>query len=136
MRDDLGRVICHHGRIIACLECGEDYEREINSPAIELPDKHPLRIRAEKAEAERDTLAAEVERLRAQTTWQPIETGPEDDVAWVCIPNGRPERAFYAQDERGGWNWCDADDGTKLKPQPTLWCPFIVPPAPVERREE
>ena len=44
-----------------CNECGEDYADELNRPSqpvIELPDKHPLRIRAEQAERERDQLRA------------------------------------------------------------------------------
>ncbi len=58
IRDDLGRVVCHHGRHFNCNECGDEYEAEINAPRIELPDKHPFRIRAEKAEKERDQLRA------------------------------------------------------------------------------
>lgn len=33
MRDELGRVLCPHGRIMACAECGDDYERELQGPA-------------------------------------------------------------------------------------------------------
>ncbi len=32
-RDDLGRVLCCHGRPIMCNECGEDYATELNQPA-------------------------------------------------------------------------------------------------------
>lgn len=55
-RDSLGNVLCWHGRPFACIECGEEYARELDAPVIELPEKHPLRIRAEKAEAQRDRL--------------------------------------------------------------------------------
>lgn len=60
-RDALGNVLCCHGRPFRCAECGEDYAAELNrprQPVIELPDKHPLRIRAEKAERERGQLRA------------------------------------------------------------------------------
>lgn len=55
-RDDLGNVLCCHGRPFSCVECGEEYAAEIDAPVCTLPDKHPLRIRAEEAEAQRDKL--------------------------------------------------------------------------------
>ncbi len=32
-RDEIGRVLCCHGRPIACNECGEDYASELDGPA-------------------------------------------------------------------------------------------------------
>jgi hypothetical protein len=33
MRDSDGFVLCHHGRPIRCLECGDEYEAELDKPA-------------------------------------------------------------------------------------------------------
>ncbi len=84
---------------------------------------------------QRDQAEAELSRLRAERTWQPIETAPEDDIAWVALPNDKVARAFYAQAKHGGWYWCDADDGTRLKPQPTHWTPYVVPSPPGASQE-
>jgi hypothetical protein len=32
-RDELGNVLCHHGRPFSCIECGEEYAQEIKRPA-------------------------------------------------------------------------------------------------------
>ena len=72
-RDEHGRVLCCHGRPFVCLECGEDYARELNHPVIKLPDKHPLRIRAEKAERERDLIRAALVGLVGVTTREELE---------------------------------------------------------------
>lgn len=40
-RDDLGRVLCCHGRPMMCLECGEDYAAELNQPRAAALDAAP-----------------------------------------------------------------------------------------------
>jgi hypothetical protein len=37
LRDDIGRVLCCHGRPMTCLECGEEYAAELEKPAEPTP---------------------------------------------------------------------------------------------------
>ncbi len=72
-RDDLGRVLCCHGRPMMCAECGEEYAADLNHPTIELPEKHPLRIRAEKAERDREVLRTALVGLVGASTQDELE---------------------------------------------------------------
>lgn len=38
-RDEIGRVLCCHGRPIQCYECGEDYAAELNAPTPAAPSR-------------------------------------------------------------------------------------------------
>lgn len=77
-----------------------------------------------------DVVTEERDRLRAQTTWQPIETAKEYAGLMFLYRPGLPLRDRIAI--RRPEDWC----GEKCCPsaKPTHWQP--LPPAPVERREE
>ena len=37
VRDELDRVLCPHGRPMICMECGDEYARELDGPASGAP---------------------------------------------------------------------------------------------------
>lgn len=79
----------------------------------------------------------EIQKLRAASNWQPIETAPKQRVVllWALTDeetgNWKMATGFWMpgyRDEPGEWEW----DGRRLKPydvQPTHWMPLPEPPA-------
>lgn len=96
-----------------------------------------------KAEAERDALQAEVDRLRAAQAWQPIETAPKDGTWFVIWTHGEPEVGrynpvksakyepvdgtdFYKKSEFCVYDW----DGFNNFGNASHWMPLPTPPTP------
>lgn len=63
VRDEYDRVLCPHGRPMACLECGEDYARAVTTPARTACDDCLDERR--RLAAQRDELLAALKGLRA-----------------------------------------------------------------------
>ncbi|CAB4199921.1 Domain of unknown function DUF551 [uncultured Caudovirales phage] len=80
------------------------------------------------------TAAAEIERLRALTKWQPIETAPRDGtrvlIGWAgCYPSRNHVRIARFAVPVGYKNrgWTD-DDNEGRCITPTHWMPLPKPP--------
>jgi hypothetical protein len=71
--------------------------------------------------------AAEIERLRAEREWQPIETAPKDEMFIYYWPR-RGKRAiglaYLAKDGR----WRDSEMDWEKRIDPTHWMPLPAPP--------
>lgn len=89
------------------------------------------------AEAKNCVRAAdEIERLRALTEWQPIETAPKDgtDILVYQTDVSEPSMTVCAFDEDwsndGWWTCCDGKnaDIPLRGPEPTHWQPLPSPP--------
>jgi hypothetical protein len=100
MRDSDGFVLCHHGRPIRCLECGDEYEAELSRgvdggplapPEADKPantdSSSPASSPPERSEALEAIcrqcghiadIAARMDPPERSEGWQPIETAPKD----------------------------------------------------------
>lgn len=88
-----------------------------------------LQSRAEKAEAERDTLRAENELLMAAQAWQPIETAPKDGTEFIACLNYGENQEFAVMI----WHECEedwTDTFGAIIGLPTHWMPSPTPPTP------
>lgn len=88
---------------------------------------------AERHRAELDGLQAEVERLKAATKWQPIETAPRDGTWVLCYSEGVISHAFWESNEfDGDCHWGGKDWYYPKWSQPTHWMPAPAPPEGTE----
>lgn len=105
-------------------ELAREPRGRFDQPIIELPDKHPLRIRAEKAEAERDALTAALASSEARVreafmagyrTWPAVE-GNDERAERVLTHWLKPAAALHAppSGEQAGvtpHTWTGVDGG-------------------------
>lgn len=75
-------------------------------------------------------LRKEMKRLRAQTTWQPIESAPMDGTE-VWLTDGKYKRSGYWAKRVNAWSMDIA--GGPIAP-PTQWAPLPLPYAPTTER--
>jgi len=102
--------------------------------------------RAKKAEAERDALKSEVERLKAAQAWQPIETAPKDGTKIILFgrcewndygnPSDEPEIAigywgaeYVFGTAKEDYEWLTTSSNPYVdKCHATHWMPLPTPP--------
>ena len=66
-------------------------------------------------------LIAEVERLRALTTPQPIETAPKDGTRFIAYQKYRDVCGCWWMETEG---WCGWQNDADSEPEPTHWLPL------------
>jgi hypothetical protein len=72
-----------------------------------------------------DDDAAMIRQLLAESEWQPIETAPRDETAFLALEQTRHFDCWWHTDDQGmGWWMDDAD----TEPTPTHWRPLHAPP--------
>ena len=89
-------------------------------------DRHRAEMR--EGAAEIDRLTAEIERLRAASQWQPIETAPKDGTKVLVW---RPYEDKDHEAHCGVDRWSDVSGSwwnSRRYQQPTQWQPLPSPP--------
>lgn len=77
-------------------------------------------------------LCSEIERLRAEAAWQPIETAPKDGTSvliWPVWSDGKPQQARWRHTGKHWQGWEDWQ-GYRLPGTPTHWRQLSAPPKP------
>lgn len=100
---------------------------EENQRAYSEDTAHVAIEQLEKLTTDRDSLRAEVERLKAQ--WQPIATAPMDGTGFLAfVKEGWVEGMYYNEGQLHYLS--DGDQPPKGRSLPTHWMPLPQPPTP------
>jgi hypothetical protein len=81
-----------------------------------------------------DTQAAEVEALRKDASWQPIETAPKDDVVLGFVPHQNEKSGYVCPIIRTKENaWVNTSCPNFCEEKPILWMPLPMPPTAIAK---
>jgi hypothetical protein len=126
MRDELGFVLCHHGRPIQCLECGDEYESELkpatNGSGLQAHAAAPLQLLNDHCKEKESTGLG-----HSTSGWRDITEAPHGrSLIGYCVK--LPERwvrvGLGAKLANGEWLWHqDVEWGPA-----THWMPLHAPP--------
>jgi hypothetical protein len=136
MRDSDGFVLCHHGRPIRCLQCGDEYEAELSRGVDGGPLAHP----EADMPANTDSSSPASSPPERSEVWRPIETAPKDGTRVdLWAKSWLPAFDRFESKRFADCVWMNGDQMCNRPPywlnlhkdwHPTHWMPLPAPPEP------